>query len=354
MKKFLILILLFSVSRIYPNNTVWTKYGWQIFRQAGDARTIALGSSFSAGGHSIIDALWNPAITMQKNQTVFNYGHQSRFAGMINSDLISFPIKIQNTALAITILHETIGQIPDTRRALLDWGLDGIPGTGDLGEANGILDEGERLNSKSINFFRQTQWGLHASHSWELGTFRLGLAVKSLYHILGDNSSTGLGFDLGVAFGPWNSMEFGLTVHDFTTSWQVWDNGTVERFYPRISTGLNWIYGFSSFPINVGIRLDGVLNTEGRSLSDDYGIGSMGGSLRSGIEIIYDELIALRFGRTDIGVFTTGLGVRADHVSIHYAVQFIPASWALGKSHIVSFSLDLDWLTELGRHWQND
>jgi hypothetical protein len=350
MKKFLVLILIFSISKIYPSNTVWSKYGWQIFRQAGDARTIALGSSFSAGGTAIIDALWNPAVALEKDRTVLNYSHQSRFAGMISSDLISFPIKIQNRGLAVTLLHETIGHIPDTRNALLDWGLDGIPGTGDLGEANGILDEGERLNSESVDFFRQTQWGLHASHSWDIGMFRLGLAVKSLYHILGDNSSTGVGFDLGVAFGPWRSMDFGLTIHDFTTSWQVWDNGTVERFYPRITSGLIWSYGLSSFPINIGIRLDGVLNTEGRSLSDDFGIGSIGGSLRSGMEIVYDELIALRFGRTEIGVFTTGLGVQAEHLSIHYAVQFIPVSWALGKSHYISFSLDLDWFIELGQH----
>ena len=47
-------------------------------------------------------------------------------------------------------MRESIGDIPDTRNALLDYGLDGMPNTGDIGENNGILDDGERLDQKKL------------------------------------------------------------------------------------------------------------------------------------------------------------------------------------------------------------
>ena len=66
---------------------------------------------------------------------------------MINSDLIGFPINNFSRPLNVIIIYEGIDHIPDTRNILLDFGLDGIPGSGDSGEGNGILDEGERLDN---------------------------------------------------------------------------------------------------------------------------------------------------------------------------------------------------------------
>ena len=60
---------------------------------------------------------------------------------MVNSDLIGFSLSNFNRPINIILLYEGIDQIPDTRNLLLDFGLDGIPGTGDIGENNGQLDE---------------------------------------------------------------------------------------------------------------------------------------------------------------------------------------------------------------------
>ena len=40
----------------------------------------------------------------------------------------------------------------DTRSALFDWGLDGEYGTNDLGEGNGIIDEGDYFVIYKINW----------------------------------------------------------------------------------------------------------------------------------------------------------------------------------------------------------
>ena len=70
--------------------TDWRKYGWQIFDNAGDGRSIAMGNATVADIH-INSTLWNPAIIGIGNSSNFTYGHQSRFAGIVQSDFLSYP-----------------------------------------------------------------------------------------------------------------------------------------------------------------------------------------------------------------------------------------------------------------------
>ena len=91
-------------------------------------------------------------------------------------------------------MRESIGDIPDTRNALLDYGLDGMPNTGDIGENNGILDDGERLDSEKVNYFNQNQIGLHISKSFTYSNYNLGFALKFLDHRIGTTKK------------PWNRI----------------------------------------------------------------------------------------------------------------------------------------------------
>ena len=72
------------------------------------------------------------------------------------SEFIGFDKYINDSSwVSVIMLYENVNGIPDTRGALLDWGLDGIFGTFDVGEGNGSLDEGERLDVDKIRFFNQ-------------------------------------------------------------------------------------------------------------------------------------------------------------------------------------------------------
>jgi len=90
---FWIIFILF-LTNIFAE-TDWHKYGWQIYDNAGDARSVAMGNTSVADGRSV-SALWNPAIDGKGNNRSFTYGHQSRFAGIIQSDFVSFPFSIKN------------------------------------------------------------------------------------------------------------------------------------------------------------------------------------------------------------------------------------------------------------------
>jgi hypothetical protein len=336
------------LSNDVSGQTYWVRYGWQTFRNAGDARILALGGHQAADIGTSVAPMFNPATAGRVGLQGLTYAHQSRLAGMINSDLLAFPVTLRNQHLLnIILLYEGIAQIPDTRDLLLDFGADGVPGTGDSGEGNGILDEGERLNEEELKYFSQRQIGLYFSTAWSWQKFRVGLGLKGLHHVLGDYSALGIGMDLGLTAEPWPNGRLGLTLRDISTSWLIWDNGTVERAAPAMLAGLSQRYSFSGLPITVTGYTSVEVETEDAALSDDFTIGGKGGNFHLGINVVYDYKVALRLGRNGVGSRTAGMGLSWEHFSLDYAFQAEPQGSGLGTSHYLSFSFDPEWLKKM-------
>ena len=336
--------LLFLLSSVGNSQSYWVRYGWQAFNSAGDARILSLGGAAVTDYGTSVSPLFNPAASGKVGVHNFNYTHQSRLAGMINSDLLGFPIKNFSRPLNLIIIHEGIDQIPDTRNILLDFGLDGVPGTGDTGEGNGTLDEGERLDESKLKYFSQRQFGLHLSTSWKKDQFEVGLALKSLYHTLGEFSGTGVGLDFGILVSPWENGRLGLTIRDATTSWQVWDNGTVERFKPTVITGVSHTHRFANAPLAVTGMGNVVWDAAGKALDDDFNLGNHGGRFLLGFNVVYDHKIAVRLGRDATGSTTAGIGLSWENMSLDYAFLNEPSGSGLGVTHLVSLAVNSDWI----------
>jgi len=326
------------------SQSYWVKYGWQAFNNAGDARILSLGGAAVTDFGTSVSPLFNPAASGKVGIHNLNYTHQSRLAGMINSDLLGFPIQNFSRPLNLIIIHEGIDQIPDTRNILLDFGLDGVPGTGDIGEGNGTLDEGERLDEDKVKYFSQRQLGLHLSTSWKNNNIEFGIAVKTLFHSIGEHTGSGIGLDFGVLAVPWKNGRLGLTIRDITTSWQVWENGTVERFKPSVMTGISHSHQFSNFPVSISGMVNIVSDGGGKSIDDDINLGNHGANIRFGFNGVYDNKIALRLGRNTIGSTTGGIGLSWDNLSLDYAFLNEPTGSGLGVSHMVSLSINYGWI----------
>ena len=313
--------------------SVWVNYGWEIFDNAGDGRALSLGNSLTADGTSPISVLWNPAHQDSQQTLPFSYGHQNRFAGLVSSDVLVFGFKGKiNTPLSIVILREAVSRIPDTRDLLLDWGSDGMPGTMDFGEGNGLLDEGERLDFENIKYFNQSQWAFHLSTAKQIKNFTLGIAAKSLFHNLGGYNGNGFGFDIGAKFSPWKNGVLGLTFNHFTTSWFIWDNGTVERTVPNISSGLTQLIKLSKIPLDIRFN-GGVVKT----------LGYKGVLYNLGFELSYNSKFQIRLGRNNNGFVSTGIGLIWTSFSIDYAYRPSPSYTGFGSSQLISFRLDPIW-----------
>ena len=330
MKK-LIFLSFFGIAQFSFSETVFVKYGWQIFRNAGDGRSLALGKALTTGGKGIPASLWNPANLVANTKKSFTYVHQSRFSGVVNSDLISFPIhKFTSKPFGFILIHEEVPGIPDTRYALLDENGDGK------------LNGNERLDSKNVTEFSQHQWGVYLNRSWVinkspsigsvlskksvlLGDVIFGIGVKGLIHQLGSHTGTGFGLDTGLKTLLWKRVQAGIMIQDVLTSWMVWDNGTKEIVTPRVSLGISGNYDLPLVPITLGLMADIVIETE---------------EFRMGMEWTIKENIQIRFGRNETGIISTGLGLVWSDIEISYALQFEPEVSSLGNSHLLSFSID--------------
>ena len=325
----------------YPifGQTYWVKYGWQVFENAGDARTKSLGSAVVTSQGATIASLYNPASINLNAKHNIHYTHQNRLGGMINSDLIGIPLKNFKRPFNLILMYEGIDKIPDTRDMLLDFGLDGMPGTGDIGEGNGQVDEGERLDRDKLSYFSQKQTGIHLSTSWNRGTHSYGIAIKSLFHNIGEFSSTGIGIDLGLISSLWNNGTIGFLIKDISTSWQVWNNGTVERFKPILISGFSHQHDFENQNLKVIGSADFKWDTNG-SKNIFKTFGSNNTYLMLGLNIKYKERIALRVGQNQINVTTLGLGLSWSNISLDYAFIGEPINSGLGSTHLISFSLD--------------
>jgi hypothetical protein len=263
---------------------------------------------------------------------------------MINSDLIGFQIKSYSRPLNLILMHEGIDQIPDTRNILLDFGFDGVPGTGDIGENNGLLDDGERLDQNKIKYFSQRQIGFHLSTAWEKKSLTYGLAVKGLNHNLGKYSAFGVGLDFGLLAAPWENGHIGITVKDISTSWLVWDNGTVERFKPTLISGISHTFNLKSLPLTLNAMGDFIWDLSGKSFDDDLKFGNYGAKLLLGFNIIYNQMVSIRLGRNNIGANTAGVGLSWKNISLDYAFLNEPAESGLGATHLISLSANAEWI----------
>jgi len=335
-------LMMMSVS-ILTAESYWVRYGWQSFKNAGDAQSLSLGQTQTAAYSGAVSVLQNPAHSAHSfNQYI--YAHQNRFSGLVNSDLVAFPtLKRFRNPVNVLLFREGVSHIPDTRNILLDWGIDGIPGTGDPGENNGQLDEGERLNADQVHYFRQSQWGIHLSTTWPIGHWNLGLGIKGLFHSLGEHYASGIGIDLGVTRSFWKGNKLGLVLTNASTSWLVWENGTIERFSPKLYVGISQKIELKQLPISFQLMVDVSLDPFGRSIDDDFDFNQMGGRYRTGLDIKYKKM-SVRFGRGLNALTSAGLGMDWDLIGIHYSFTRPSNSLFLGDSHLISFNLDPKWL----------
>ena len=245
-----------------------------------------------------------------------------------------FPLKTKmKIPLGLVILREAVSRIPDTRNLLLDWGADGMPGTMDFGEGNGVLDEGERLNLEDIKYFNQSQWAVHLSTSRNYKQFTIGVAAKGVLHNLGGYNGTGFGLDIGTKISPWENGIVGLSITNCTTSWLLWENGTVERTIPGVNLGISHLFVFPETPFQARIN--------GGAL---FELGKEKSRYRAGMEVSYKSKFQVRFGRNNNGFLSTGLGLFWTNFSMDYAYRPSTADTGFGASHIISFRIDPLWV----------
>ncbi len=320
-------------------------HGWGLFNRLSDSRITSL--SFSTIAYPIESsavALVNPALSSVYNEKI-GLTHQSRIAGMVNSELVSFNKNISDSSwTSIALLYEGVSGIPDTRNALLDWGNDGIFGTFDPGENNGVLDEGERLDANKISYFSQNQIGLFGALSKPYKGWKLGLGIKLLFHTLDDNYAFGTGINLGAFRSFENGTSIGVVLYDAPSSGVLWDNGDIELTTTSFSVGIHHPLIFEKYKIAINpvYRLD-ILMKE-RTIDSQLFFDTIPIEYSGGIETIYKRKIFVRVGIYPSGSVATGLGILLENMTIDYGYIIDNSISGIDKNHLITISLSSGWI----------
>lgn len=325
------------VSWIFPlrGESVWVKYGNQVFRGVGDAKAIALSEAEVASATGPLSILWNPARLLERGSRSLAYAHQERFAGAVSFDILGIDLKERaESKWSAVFIREAVQGIPRTTGALLY-------------ETGSLDDPSERILSSNVTFFNQSQWAGMIGFATARDDWQLGANAKVLVHQLGNHSGWGIGFDFGATKSIMPNNVFGLSVRDVTTSWIVWDSGTVERIAPEIRLGDAHSVSLQNLPLEIRGMATAVMSLGGRTRNDDFSLANIGTHFRVGVEVNYRERLNIRFGRNPLSGYSTGLGLGFDFGEIDYAFVPSPLGTILGNSHHLSLNLKLDALHSL-------
>jgi len=320
-----------------------TKYSGEFLKIGMGVRELSLGGAMISCPHAVSAVYWNPAALIENTKTSGQFIHSEEFAGVLNFDQVSLATSARKGfAYGLGFFRLSVDDIPDTRRALIDAGTDGLsPGDPDYQspdadgtEGNGKLDSGERLNFGKIGSFGANENALLISIAKRKSEkLLIGATFKQIYKSLGTANAYGIGLDVAGIYRPKQNWTIGASLIDATTTFLFWNDGVKETTLPTLRIGTAYDFRMSKIPVRIQPAFGIDLGIDGEQNQTDFQVGRLSGRFRAGIEAEIKERICLRFGRDDLGATHIGLGLNLSVGSIDYGLAMGQAYRSLGLSH---------------------
>src|SRR5580765_3922449 len=317
-----------------------TKYAGEFMKIPVGARAVGMGGAFTAVADDATSPFWNPAGMVYLPYKEAFLEHNEQFGSLVNHNFGSavWPMKNseeRRSALGVTATWVGIDDIPITPRPSglkpgdwYDYGTDNDPTTPGNGQGNGVWDPGERLLITSDDLFMASSTDLAFGLSFARQRGRhwaWGGTLKFVHSSLPDTlpgqhvTSFGAGLDAGALYMPTDAVTLSAVMHDLTTTYITWSNGTRELVSPNLTTGaaINFYPG-ANHALTWGTDL--AWDFEGRKLDSQIKLGAINADLRLGLEYWYKSTLALRSGLNGKD-WNFGLGVRYKHFGADYAAS---------------------------------
>ena len=347
-----------------------TKYAGEFLKIPVGARAIGMGGGFCAVSDDATAAYWNPAGMIYLPYREVIVQHAEKFGNLLNHDYAGavYPVggrSERRAAVGFSAIRLAADDIPITPRPgslqpgqYLDYGTDNDPTTPGNGQGNGQWDPGERLLLTSADLYLASSSDLAAvvSFARQHGSrWAYGANVKFVRQSIPDTlfgehvTSFGAGIDVGTLYMPTDAVTLGAVVHDLTTTYLAWSNGTRELIVPTLDTGAS----FNFFPAErhaLTWGFDLAWGFERRKLDSELSLGGQTWDVRTGLEYWYRNLFALRSG-VDGKDLDFGAGVRYKHFGADYAASLHRFFAADDKAFPDDTELDATHLVSLGLSW---
>lgn len=345
-----------------------TKYAAEFLKIPVGARAMGMGGAFTAVADDATAPWWNPAGMAFLPYREVLPQHQEKFGTLANHDYIGavFPLggtKQKHSALGVGLLRFAVDDIPITPRPgalrpgidFLDYGPDGDPTTPDAGQGDGVWEPGERLLLTAEDLYMASSSDMAGIFSFARQTslhWIFGGSLKFVRQSIPDTlagehvTSFGAGLDAGLIYMPTDAVTVGAMVHDLTTTYLSWSNGTKEYVPPTVDTGVALNFKPAERHA-LTWATDLAWGFERRTNDAQLSIAGLTWDVRTGLEYWYRNTLALRTGANGKDL-TFGAGLRYRQIGVDYAAQLnrffasddkqFPNDTNLDTTHLVSAS----------------
>lgn len=354
MQKSLVVLLFIS----FGLHSQTRKYSNEFLNIGVGARALGMGNANVTSVDGVYSGYWNPAgLLSQKNDIEIGLMHAEYFAGIAKYDFLGASKRIDSNSVAgISILR---------------FGVDNIPNTLDLVDANGNIDYNRVTTFNAVDFAALISY---ARTLPKLKGVEIGGNFKIIRRKLGEfGGAWGFGLDVGAKY-KYKTWDFAAMGRDITGTFNAWSytlndkqiatlqqtgneipSTSLEITTPKLILGVSkkqvfWKDRISVLgEINFINTFDGMRNTVIKS-----DIWSMEPAF--GLEIGYKEFIFLRGGlgniqkvlndRATVYVTTVqpnfGVGVKYKIFTLDYALTDIGDRSVALYSNIFSLKIDIN------------
>ncbi len=333
-------LLLFNPIGGIAGKIVKAKYAGEFMSTGVGARALGMGGTFVAISEDVTAGYWNPAALARIEYPQLAGMYAERFASIVNYNYAAISLPMRKTSgISLSLIRLAVDDIPNTTQALLDYGLDGIPNTGDFGEGNGKIDESEAIDPNKVFYFSSAEYAAYFSYGTQRNEkFYYGGNIKVVHKGIGENSAWGMGFDIAGLWQPVPNLNLGFNLQDITTTLLVWDTGRQEAITPTAKLGAAYFWKSKYIAGQIIPAFDVDLRFENRRYSAQSHLGPASFDFHLGAEYRFMQLLAMRIG-WDIGHFAAGIGFKLPRLNVDYA--FLSHQY-LGDTHRISVILTLE------------
>ena len=331
------------------------KYSNEFLNIGVGARALGMSNSYVASVNDVTAGYWNPAGLLGiKNQHQVALMHSEYFAGIAKYDYGAFATRLDSSSV--------LGL------SLIRFGVDDIPNTTELIDANGNVDYNR------ITTFSAVDYAFLVSYAKQLKIpgLRLGANVKIIRRKVGDFAGAwGFGLDAGAQY-DYKKWKFAAMARDVTSTFNAWSfnlseetkqvflatgneipESSVEITLPKLLLGAARKFDFNEkvsllAELNVDATFDGKRNVliKSKAVSLDPHLG---------LEASYMNVIFLRAGLGNYQTYTDalgkkiktfqpniGVGVKIKSVYIDYALTDIGDQSVALYSNVFSIKVDIN------------
>lgn len=352
---------LFSVALVVLSTSLFgqiAKYSNEFLNVGVSARALAMANANVASANDVTAGYWNPAgLLFQQSNLQLGLMHAEYFAGIAKYDYIGASKRIDSNSVA--------------GLSFIRFGVDNIPNTLDLVDANGNVDY-SRI--KSFNAVDVAVLLSYARSMPKLKGVKLGGNFKVIRRKLGDfGGAWGFGLDLGAMY-DYKKWRFAAMGRDITGTFNAWSysltdeekntfeltgneipSNSVEVTVPKLILGASRQFMVWKERISILAELNLVNTFDGkRNTVIKTDVWSMEPML--GTEIGYKNIVFLRGGIGNIqkalnakgNAYTTtmqpniGAGVKYKIFALDYAYTDIGDRSLALYSHIISLKIDIN------------